>query len=51
MFPEIHLGLLRVEPHSARPARPDLVGLWFECHIGVGGEARFASAMLDTQER
>ena len=50
MFPNPP-GLLRLEPHSRRPARAHLVGRRLERHGGLGGEARHEPAELDAQER
>ena len=50
MFPNPP-GLLRVEPHSERAARADLVGLQLECHIEVGRETGNVPSELDPQGR
>ena len=50
MFPNPP-GLLRLEPHSRGPARPDLVGRRLQRHRGLGGEARHEPAKLDPQGR
>ena len=50
MFPNPP-GLLRVEPHSDRLARPDLVGFQLERHVTVGGDARHEPSELDAEGR
>jgi hypothetical protein len=42
-------GLLRIEPHSEKPARAHLVGLGLKCHRRVGSAAGHESAEIDIE--
>ncbi len=50
MFPNPP-GLLRLEPHSRRPARAHLVGRLHQRDGGMGGQARHEPAELDAEDR